>query len=333
MEMPSNDEEVKPPVDQHPVVEAPKTEEGDVSVEQGIESPIDIVNTAPSDKGEGAILKKENDLLRAEEIRQSIISTIDSRRERWRLIPRESRNEGVSVASKSAQPSGLFARAAKQIKSLIEGKKDQSGDESVVSQFERDVNKYHRINFNYQVGAGVEGWTTHEKSILANGFFDCSALTFQKDNFVSALHLSPNLIRDPFEGGELVQDYDYKSHIASALRGILSGGDTRKTSSGDKLSEKEIRILQELLDSNKIKVTMLMGEQQCAFDILTKISSGLDPVLPTIKPEVYSVEGFGGKAGYSVYVDPENLYVIGGNNKVIKKGANFPDQMYDYQKV
>lgn len=333
MEMPNYAENVNPLVDQPINVEAPKVEGGDLSVEQGIENPTENVDTAPADEVGDILLKKEADLSKAEEVKQSIISSMESQRERWRPVLRKPEKNEVQNSDKPERKESFISGALRRAKSMLGLEKDERGEAEIISQFEQDVKKYQRINFNYEAGAGVEGWTTHGKSILANGFFDCSALTFQKDDFVSVLHLSPNINRDPSEGGELVQDYDYTAHIASALRGILGEEATRKTSSGDKLSEKEIRVIQELIDSNQIRLTMLMGEHQHAPEILARISSGLDPALPTIKPEVYSVEGLGGESGYSVYIDPKSLYVIGGNNRIIKKGVNFPDQMYDYQKV
>jgi hypothetical protein len=198
-------------------------------------------------------------------------------------------------------------------------------------QLRADRGKYREVLFDYKIGSGVEGWEAANSGILAKGFRDCSGLVFQTKDAVSIIHISPNVIRDPSDGGDLIEDVDLYGHIRSALKMLLADGQTRSRTSGETvLSGEEVQKIQEMIDSGDLKSTMLAGEEKFVPSIIPIIADGPTIGLPSIKTSVHYVGDLAGAGGYAVYVNPENLYFIGANNKVLKAGVNLPPAMFEF---
>lgn len=209
-------------------------------------------------------------------------------------------------------------------------------NERLQKEFKEDRTKYPEIEFDYKKGSGVEGMVGNKIGIPAKGFGECSGLVFQTSDKVAIVHISPNVFRDAFEGGELVRDRDVWGHIRSALKELLSGREgksVKKTRSNIDLNKEEIAELQKMIDSGKLKSTMLSGEDslvphEIAIELgkLAKFNN-----LPFMKTEIHYVGSIGGRGGYAIHSNSEDMYYIGSNGKVMKRGKNLPPVMYEYK--
>ncbi|MCX6717477.1 MAG: hypothetical protein NTU76_02275 [Candidatus Taylorbacteria bacterium] len=228
-----------------------------------------------------------------------------------------------------------FDRFGAWIKSFSKVEREKRGDNlKVQEQFREDRAKLPEVEFDYKKGSGVEGRVSHNSAILAKGFYECSGLIMQTPDSVSIIHISPNVINDPESGGEIVRDSDYLGHIVSALKKLTNKTiGAEKTIGGEGLSVEEIRHLQKMIDSGELKTTMLLGEEDFVPTIPMQLASGQNLSLPTIKPDAYYVGGLGGGGGYAIYASPKELYFIGADDTVMKKGVNFPPEMFEYKEV
>lgn len=251
-------------------------------------------------------------------------------RKKWRAI-RKPRNEYRQ--EREITTDSPFDRVGAWIKSFSkEEKNKKSNNLKVQEQFKVDRREYSEVEFDYRKGSGVEGWTSHEKGILAKGFYECSGLVIQTPDSVSIIHISPNIINDTSSGGEIVKDYDYLGHIRSALKEIIEKTVDAKKTGGDKeLSKEEIQHLQKMIDSGELKTTMLLGEDNIAPIIPIELASGRNLDMPIIKTQAYYVGGLGGGGGHAIYANPKELYFIGADDTVMKKGSNFPPEMFSYE--
>lgn len=215
-------------------------------------------------------------------------------------------------------------------------RESRRSNEKLQNDFRNDRAKYPETGFDYKKGIGVEGMVGNKVGILAKGFGECSGLVFQTPDKVAVVHISPNVFKDVFEGGERVQDKDVWGHIKSALKELLieeEKATARKTDNNTDLSEEQIAKLQKMVNSGDLKSTMLSGEDILVpHGIVTELGKlAKFRGLPFMKPEIHYVGAMGGGDGYAIYANPEDMYFIGSNNKVMKKGDNLPPTMYEYQ--
>lgn len=107
----------------------------------------------------------------------------------------------------------------------------------------------------------------------------------------------------------------------------------RKTENNTDLSKEEIAKLQKMIDSGDLKSTMLSGEDNLVpHEIAHHLGeSAKFENLPFMKTDIHYVGAMGGESGYAIYANPEDMYYIGSNGKVMKKGENLPPVMYEYK--
>jgi len=106
----------------------------------------------------------------------------------------------------------------------------------------------------------------------------------------------------------------------------------KKTASESELSQNEIQELQKLFDSGLIKTSMIHGEAKVSLELpLTFATRANLEKLPFFKTDDYYVGGKSLGTEFSVYANPESIYVIGKNNKIMKKGVDFPPIMIDFK--
>jgi hypothetical protein len=216
-------------------------------------------------------------------------------------------------------------------KEEIEKRKIQKNNEKSLSE---DFKKYGIKNFDYSPGDGVIGMIGKGTGVLANGFRNCSALVFQKGDNVSILHISPESLNHYSEYS--LRDTNVYAHISSSLKEILENErvkSSKKTNRGLILGENEINELQKLFDSGDIKATMIHGEDKMSLELPLGFATGANALkLPYFKTDSHYVGGQRLGKGFSVYANPENIYVIGENNNILKNGVNFPATIIDYKK-
>jgi hypothetical protein len=196
-----------------------------------------------------------------------------------------------------------------------------------------DIKKYGNRTFDYTPGDGVIGVTGKGVGVLAKGFRNCSALVFQKGDGVSVLHISPESLNHHSDYS--LKDTNVYSHISSALNEILENQKEKssKETKGDLiLGENEINELQKLFDAGEIKATMIHGEGKISLELPLNFATRADALkLPYFKTDSHYVGGQKLGTGFSVYANPESIYVIGENNNVIKSGVNLPPTMIDFK--
>jgi len=197
--------------------------------------------------------------------------------------------------------------------------------------FTNDNKKYQRISFNYNPGDGVLGMTGNHIGILANNFRNCSSLIFQGEKNISVIHISPEVLNH-------YSDFNFKDsniygHISSALREIINNNLSSKKTIGDsELSQNEIQELQKLFDSGLIRASMIHGEIKASLELpITLATSANIKKLPFFKTDDYYVGDKSLGTEFSVYANPENIYVVGENNRIMKKGVNFPPTIIDFK--
>lgn len=201
------------------------------------------------------------------------------------------------------------------------------------------------IAFNYEKGSGIDGRVAiggeDEEGkeglgfgIMAIGFRDCTSLVIQSGVGVSMLHISPNTIRTPDEGGTEVKDQDIYGHMADGLRKLLQNKrGPEKTTGGVILTPEEIQQLQNMIDSGEIKITMLAGEENFVPSVAVELAERANAhALPFVNIPVHYVGNLGGGGGYRIYATTDEIYCIGSNNLVMKKGKNLPPEMFEYKK-
>jgi hypothetical protein len=218
-----------------------------------------------------------------------------------------------------------FSKAGREAKKL---------NDKLQEEFQHDRIKKKELNFDYAPGAGVEGRVGYEAGILAKGFGECSGLVFQVPDRVAVVHISPNIFRDTFEGGELVRDCDFLGHIRFALKELLIENENKfakKTKRDTSLTKEEVAEIQKMIDSGTLKATMLSGEDEYVPDQIVRVLGNLagSHGLPSIKTDIHYVGAMGGGGGYAIYASPEEMYFIGANGEIMKKGVNFPPTMYE----
>ena len=271
-----------------------------------------------------------------EAIRKSIgiSENKDNKKNGWRAILRPRENWREERKIDTDHPLDRLKRLVKSF-SKSEREKNKINENNIAS-LKRDRNKFPEYEMDYKHGTGVEGMVGGKVGILAKGFFECSSLVFQTPDRVSVLHISPNTIIDTSGGGEIVQNRDIYGHIRSALKGLIAEHDTvEKTAGGNiNLSQEEIKKLQKMIDSGELQTTMLAGEDKVVPVVPMELASGAsNNNLPSIKTESHYFGGTGGEGGYAVYATPENIYFIGSNNRIMKKGVDFPSTMFDYKEI
>jgi len=280
-----------------------------------------------------------SDSNRVEEVRKSLGISSEETKEKeegkkerrgWRvnLKPRaEWRKE------KELETDHPLDRLKRLVKSFSKEEREKAEiNKKNVESLNQDRSKYPEAGFTYKQGTGVEGMVGGEVGILAKGFFECSGLVIQTPDSVSVIHISPNTMNSPESGGEIVSDADYSGHIRSAFKKIVNNSpdNVEKTEGGTKLTEEELSKLQDMIDAGELKSTMLIGEDKFTPIVPMNLADqGLN--LPYIKTDAYYVGATGGDQGYAIYATPEDVYFIGSNNEVMKKGVNFPPEMFEYK--
>lgn len=219
----------------------------------------------------------------------------------------------------------IFKRFSKK---EIEERKIQKNNEN---DFLNDNKKYKKISFDYNPGDGVLGRTGNYVGIIANNFRNCSSLVFQGKNGISVIHISPEALNHYSDFN--LKDSNVYGHISSALREIINNNLSDKKTVGDsELNQNEIQELQKLFDSGEIKATMIHGEDKVSLELpLNFATTANSKKLPFFKTESYYVGGKSLGSEFSVYANPENIYVIGENNRIMKKGVDFPQTMIDFK--
>ncbi len=209
-------------------------------------------------------------------------------------------------------------------------------NEELIRELDKERLRLPQRSFDYKRGAGVEGMVGKDVGILAKGFFDCSGLVFQTKKGVAVVHISPNVFKDPSEGGESVEDRDVWGHTRSALKELLDREGESHTNRTIKanLNEAEIAELQEMIDSGDLRSTMLSGEGNI---VPNEIAHSLGTLarsrnLPFMKTDIHCLDGIRlGEKGYAIYATPDSIYCVGSNGSILKNGKNFPPTMYEYK--
>lgn len=300
-----------------------KKNEGAETVEPTLNKPKTI------DKSE----LERNDQQKLAEIRGTLKSEME-KNNGWEVIrrPREQWKQEHEITTDSP-----FDRFRGWLKSFSKTEREAKRiNEELQKEFKEDRTKYPENGFDYKKGIGVEGMAGNKVGILAKGFGECSGLVFQTPDKVAVVHISPNVFRDAFEGGEIVRDKDVRGHIRSALKKLLSKEQketAEKTINNTDLSKEEIAELQKMIDSGDLKSTMLSGEDSLVpHEIVTELGKlAKFNNLPFVKTEIHYVGAVGGGGGYAIYANPEDMYYLGSNGKVMKKGKNLPLVMYEYK--
>lgn len=224
-------------------------------------------------------------------------------------------------------------------------------------QFLDDYKKHKPKFFNYFPGDGVVGRVGgKDVGIMAEGFKDCSALVLQTNDKVVIIHLSPITMNSSHQYGEVlnVRQSDYISHIKGALKQLIENNKqtplnllnytdemlkklaTRelfeKTTGINKLDDQEMNKMQKMIDDGLIRSTLIAGEDQFVPNIVNELASNnKSHGLPSIRTEAHYVRDLNKIGGdYSVYATTENIYIKGQENKILKKGVNFPPTMFDF---
>jgi hypothetical protein len=275
--------------------------------------------------------QRERDHAEIEEITASLEKEIRESSQ-WRAVrkPREEWYEEKEAATDDPLNSLLkwaksFSRAERENRKI---------NEECKRDYYADSDKYPETVFDYKQGSGVEGRVARKTAIRAQGFYECSGLVFQTKEGVSVVHISPNILKGTFAGGERVRDENIDGHIKSALKTLLDGKESVETTNGStELTSQEIEALQKMADSGELKSTLFSGEEQFVpHEIACNL--GQDArfhKLPSVKTDIHYVSNRTGK-GYIVYASPNKIYCIGSNNVVMEQGKNFPPTMYDFEK-
>lgn len=282
------------------------------------------VNRSELEKSDREELGRTMDLLKSEM----------KKNEGWEVVrrPREQWREEHEITTDSP-----FDRLKGWLKSFSRSERvAKKTNKELQREFAEDRTKYPERGFDYKKGAGVEGMTGNRIGILAKGFGECSGLVFQTPDKVAVVHISPNTFRDAFEGGELVKDKDVYGHIRFALKELLSNKREvvlKRTENNTNLNKEQIAELQRMVDSGDLSATMLSGEDSLVPHEITMEFGKLAKFrnLPYIKTGVHYVGAIGGEGGYAIYASPEDMYYIGSNGKVMKRGKNLPPAMYEYK--
>lgn len=273
--------------------------------------------------------QKTKDQEKIKEVRDSLER--QTKRDRWQAIrkPKDEWYEEKEITTDN--PFDLIGKWFKSFNKIEREKKKEN--EECQKEFSVNRRKHPEVDFDYKKGSGVEGRVVKNQAILAKGFHECSGLVFQTKDSVSVVHISPNVIRGTFAGGEIVHDKNIDGHIKSALKELLGQDrDIKATNKETQLTPQEIEILQKMADSGQLRSTMLSGEDQYVPDTIA-IDLGQNARfhgLPSIKTDIHYI-GNQCEGEYAIHASPENLYFIGVNNKVLKKGKNFPPTMYEFK--
>ncbi len=294
------------------------------------ESSIDSVVL---DLDENKNKEKETDQQKITKIRDALITKPESKG--WR-VKRGSEKEWKQTSETTTE--SPFDRFNVWLKSFSKEKRQEKKLQKILQgELETNRRKYLReSHFLYVPGTGVEGRIGSEVGILAKGFGECSGLVFQSRDKVAVIHISPNVFRDPTNGGEIVEDTDIWGHISSALKNFIDSekeSDIRKTENKVELTKDEIARLQKIIDSGTFKSIMFSGEDNYVpHEIANNLGAHANLVgLPFIKTDIHYVGASGIGGGYAVYANPENIYCVGANGKILKDGTNLPETMYSYE--
>lgn len=296
---------------------------------ENFEEEIKISAQRPEMPNSLAIEKSDQENLAA--VRKSLRP--ESRNKGWQVIrrPEDQWKQKQKIVSDSP-----FDRLKSWLGSFLPTEREaKEKNEKLEREFTEDSVKYQLRSFDYHKGSGVEGMVGNKAGILAKGFAECSGLVFQAPDRAAIVHISPNAFRDPSEGGEIVRDRDVWGHVSSALKEFLNKQDeagASRTGKGVSLTQEEVSKLQAMIDSGELRSTMFSGEDRFVPHEMAVMMGGLARFnnLPFLKVDIHYVGGIGG-GGYSVYANPEDLYYVGLNGKIMKKGDNLPPVMYEYQ--
>jgi hypothetical protein len=285
---------------------------------------IDCINNKPGEKELTRSDNQDNINLTKEKINQSF-----EKRKRYSFLfkPEDVWNEKDEEYTKNPinKITDIFKRFSKKEKEKRKIQKNNEND------FINDNKKYQKISFNYKPGDGVLGMVGNNVGILANNFRDCSSLVFQGRRGVSIIHISPEALNQYSDFN--LRDSNIYGHISSALKEIINNNLSNKKTMGDfELNPDEIQELQKLFDSGDIKATMIHSENKLSLELPINLATmGNSKKLPFFKTESYYVGGKSLGTEFSVYVNPENIYVIGENNRIMKKGVDFPKTIIDFK--
>ena len=255
----------------------------------------------------------------------------DRPRSEWQQ-KQESKDYSDSPIDQMARWLRSFSSKAKEAKRV---------NDALLKELQDDRAKYPETKFVYTKGHGVEGRVSKKNGILATGFYECSGLVFQTSDTVAVVHISPNALKDPSEGGERVKDRDVWGNVRSVMKGLVREEGATEDGDNTDLSDSEMTKLQEMADSGELRATLLAGEDNLVpHEVATVLGYHAKfRNLPYIKTDVHYVgESTGNDVGYSgsvkgnsIYANPESLYFIGSNGQVLKKGTNLPPLMYEYK--
>lgn len=164
---------------------------------EDIESPLE--KSKMIDKSE----LERDDQRKLSEIRESLRLEME-KNEGWKVVRRSSEEWKQEREITTDHP---MDRLKGWLKSFSKTNREaKKYNEELQRNFKEDRVKYPETGFDYKKGAGVEGMAGDKVGILAKGFGECSGLVLQTPNKVAVVHISPNVFRDAFEGGELVRD-------------------------------------------------------------------------------------------------------------------------------
>lgn len=195
-------------------------------------------------------------------------------------------------------------------------------DIEATEQFNRSRRNFPQILSTYKIETGIAGMVGGTIGILNKISYDCSTLVIQTKTGVSVINIPPNstdLFNDSFGIGTKIDLFD---HVRSALKGLVIHSSNLQKTGGDlKLTAEEIKKLQGMSNAGLLKITMITGKDQTTssralYELTTRARMH---GLPAINPNVRDVGGLtSGDTGYSVYANPDSLYVLDSNNNVLK---------------
>lgn len=287
-----------------------------------------LINNINNDKSKEQELRELEDQNNINNIKEEINKSIEKRKGySFSFKSEHVWNEKDKEYTKNPMDriTNIFKRFSKKETTQRKIQKSNEND------FANDNKKYQRISFNYNPGDGVLGMTGNHIGILANNFRNCSSLIFQGEKNISVIHISPEVLNHYSDFN--LKDSNIYGHISSALREIINNNLSSKKTIGDsELNQNEIQELQKLFDSGLIRASMIHGEIKASLELpITLATSANIKKLPFFKTDDYYVGDKSLGTEFSVYANPENIYVVGENNRIMKKGVDFPETMIDFK--